>query len=297
MPIKEESLEANAGQKHPVPQNVMDVEFKVVGDLTLRQVMYIAFGGVTAYFLYKTGLPNFWKYILMGISLITGTTVAFVPIQERGLDKWLVIFINSIVNPTQMIWRKSVNYASVSFLSNYDQLQIIKNEMVSLTPIKNRNRLEEYLGMIENTQDSNYDQFEITRMGEIQNNLSAKSNVSVTTRFEETPTLEPVIPTIDKARIPERTHEIIDVEKNPKIASLPHQNTIAEDELESKKELLNALANIEGGYNKDGPIEIFTEQKVNRPILNLPELGSNNFSLKGEIKLKNIRKFPTLIVA
>ncbi|MDQ5981538.1 MAG: hypothetical protein QG570_287, partial [Patescibacteria group bacterium] len=107
----------------------------------------------------------------------------------------------------------------------------------------------------------------------------------------------PVIPTIDKARIPERTHERSVVVEPQKAPHALHKSTIAEDELESKKELLNALATIEGGYNQDGPIEIFTEQKVNRPILNLPSLGSNNFSLKGEIKLKNTRKFPSIIVA
>ncbi|PIS12639.1 hypothetical protein COT69_02950, partial [candidate division WWE3 bacterium CG09_land_8_20_14_0_10_39_24] len=46
MPMNEEQT---AHRQHPVPQNIMSVEFKLVGDLTVRQFMYLIIGGITVY--------------------------------------------------------------------------------------------------------------------------------------------------------------------------------------------------------------------------------------------------------
>lgn len=298
MPIKEDTIqESLAGRKHPVPQNVMDVEFKVIGDLTLRQVFYIAAGAVAAYLFYKTGIPTFWKYILMFLSGALGVAVAFVPIEERGLDKWLVIFINSIVTPTQRIWRKSMSASSVSFLSNYEQLQILKSEMISLTPIKNRNRLEEYLGMIENKSSTTYDTLEDNRIKEIQQSLQTskttvrayESSTIVDTPVLETPILE--VPSIDEKDWSSKP------EKNMPVDEMPiNMREIMKDELDSKNELVNLINSTEEGYNQEGPIEVFTQQKIDRPMSNLPGLGDQP-SEKGEIKLEDIRRIPPVIVA
>lgn len=62
MPIKEET--ETVGRKHPVPQNVMDVEFKVVGDLTVRQVMYLFIGGILIFIFSDQGSRRFGDGLL-----------------------------------------------------------------------------------------------------------------------------------------------------------------------------------------------------------------------------------------
>src|SRR3990167_9386954 len=101
MPIQETSVPTNAGRQHPVPQNVMDVEFKVVGNLTIRQLFYLFIGGVLIYIFIKSGLPKFWRYSFISISGLISFAVAFIPYEERGLDKWLVSFIKAMGSPTQ----------------------------------------------------------------------------------------------------------------------------------------------------------------------------------------------------
>ncbi|PJA41231.1 hypothetical protein CO178_00670, partial [candidate division WWE3 bacterium CG_4_9_14_3_um_filter_34_6] len=165
MPIKEEQ---STSRQHPVPQNVMDVEFKIVGDLTIRQLMYLFAGMIVVYSFYKSGLPTFWRYIFISFFSLLSIAVAFVPIQERGLDKWLMSFIKSMISPTQMIWRKTYSPPAY-FLADY--AQIIKNEIITLTPAKSRNKLDEYLGQLEESR-APMDIFEEQRLKGIENAYS-----------------------------------------------------------------------------------------------------------------------------
>lgn len=94
-------------EQHPVPRNISSFEFHLVGDMTLRQFAYLAAGIIIAYIIYRiTPLPGVIRYPLVGIVGLSGLAFAFLPIQERPLDKWLVAFIKSIYAPTQYLWEK-----------------------------------------------------------------------------------------------------------------------------------------------------------------------------------------------
>lgn len=317
MPIKDESLDNSSGRKHPVPQNVMDVEFKVVGDLTLRQVLYIALGGILAYLSYKAGLPSIWKWGLVIFFSILGVAVAFVPIQERGLDKWIVIFIRAMFSPTQMIWIKS--YAPPSyFLSDY--ASIIKNEIITLTPVKSRSKLEAYLENIQEIEDP-LDSMQASKVNAVKNQFSDVSLlVNEYQQEQQTPTLVvPVLSATPQREIP-RVQNAKPIVKNPeeKVQEtplvtktektlpnkeesqaktvieqpIPSFDELRQDEIQSKNELLGALADIEGGYNQEGPIEIVNTSEYNRPI----NISSQQNS-SGEINIKGLRKLPPIIIA
>lgn len=94
-------------KQHPVPQNIMEVEFKLVGDLTLRQFGYVAAGAILGYIIYAqplTGLIR-WPLIVLDAALALG--MAFLPMEERGLDEWLRNFFTAVYSPTQRIWKSS----------------------------------------------------------------------------------------------------------------------------------------------------------------------------------------------
>lgn len=159
MPIKDENqnplellagMSSGGGRKHAVPQNVMDVEFKVVGDITLRQLGFLLAGGALFYLFFNLGLPNFWAWTLAIASAGGALLIAFVPIEERPLEKWLLLFLRAMRYETQLIWRKS-SVTPAYFLSDY--ADIIKNEIITLTPVKSRNKLDEYLGLMPEDQD------------------------------------------------------------------------------------------------------------------------------------------------
>jgi hypothetical protein len=175
MPIKDESQQQSSGRQHPIPQNVMDVEFKVVGDLTVRQLMYLFAGGIFAYIIYRSELPGFWRIIILFITIVITIAIAFIPYEERGLDKWLMSFLKAMTMPTQMVWRKTYSPPAY-FLSDY--ANIIKNEIITLTPAKSRNKLDDYLGQLSESENE-LDKVEAMRLQNIRMGFSNQAGTSV----------------------------------------------------------------------------------------------------------------------
>lgn len=139
MAIQDTNLQSN--RQHAVPQNIMDVEFKIIGDLTMRQFSYLMILGLLAYFNMQF-MVGIFKWPLTLFFGLLGLGLAFVPVQDRGLDVWLVNFIKSVYSPTQRVWRKSLAVPS-AFL--YDNLAVVKQELITLAPTSSRRKLEEYL--------------------------------------------------------------------------------------------------------------------------------------------------------
>jgi len=139
--IEKEERE-QVSQQHAVPQNIMSVEFKLIGDLTVRQFVYLA-GGITISFLVnKLGLPVFFRYPIAGVFLLGGIGMAFLPIQDRGLDQWIRNFLVIVFAPQQRVWRKSPQLPEY-FLSDYSR--VVKQELVAITPSGSRQKVADYL--------------------------------------------------------------------------------------------------------------------------------------------------------
>lgn len=94
-------------QQHPIPQNVTSYQFRLVGDMTLAQFLWLAGGIVIGVLFYSTGLPGFFKWPLVAIPVALGSAIAFVPVQGRPLDQWIIAFLKSIYQPTIYTWQKT----------------------------------------------------------------------------------------------------------------------------------------------------------------------------------------------
>lgn len=93
-------------EKHPVPQNIMDVEFKLFGALTVRQFSYAAAGFICALISYYTPLPDILRLIFIGISIGTGLFLSLVKINGQSSTIWVSNFIVSMIVPQERLWRK-----------------------------------------------------------------------------------------------------------------------------------------------------------------------------------------------
>ncbi len=93
-------------EQHPVPQNVTTFQFRLIGDMTLKQFGYLAAGAILAYIFYKLPLPFFINWPLAILSALGGFGFAFVPVEERPMDVWVLSFFKSIYSPTQYVWSK-----------------------------------------------------------------------------------------------------------------------------------------------------------------------------------------------
>lgn len=94
-------------EQHPVPQQISSYQFRLVGDMTLKQFFQLAAGAIFGLIIYSLPLPNFLKWPLIVIVVIAGAAFAFLPIQDRPLEQWLVAFFRSIYSPTLFVWKKS----------------------------------------------------------------------------------------------------------------------------------------------------------------------------------------------
>lgn len=93
-------------EQHPVPQNVTSFQFRLIGDMTLKQFGYLAVCSVVAFICYKLPLPSFFTLPLAVGMFLFGFGLAFVPIEERPMDVWVLAFLKSIYSPTQYVWRR-----------------------------------------------------------------------------------------------------------------------------------------------------------------------------------------------
>lgn len=97
-------------EEHPIPQNVTDFEFHLVGDMSLKQFGYLAAGLTSAYIIFVVFGKSapFVSYPVVAILAITGAAFAFLPIGQRPLDHWLAAFLKAIFQPTQRSFKSDL---------------------------------------------------------------------------------------------------------------------------------------------------------------------------------------------
>lgn len=129
--------------QHPVPQQISSYEFRLVGDMTLKQFFQLSSGVVIALVFYASSLPPFVKWPFVILFTFLGIAIAFVPIEERPLHVWMVNFIKSVYAPTQYLWqKKAVKPEILTFQTSF----IRKPAPVQL--IRDQSKLNEYLGTL-----------------------------------------------------------------------------------------------------------------------------------------------------
>lgn len=94
-------------EQHPVPQNITTFQFRLIGDMTIKQFGYLGGGIALAFIAYKLPLPFIFTWPLAAIFALAGFGFAFVPIEERPMDTWFFSFLRNVYNPTVFHWERS----------------------------------------------------------------------------------------------------------------------------------------------------------------------------------------------
>lgn len=92
--------------EHPVPQNITAYEFRLIGNMTIKQFVLLGSGGVVGFIVYSTNLPGIIKWPIISIAVVIGIALAFLPYEERSLDQWFMNFIKAMYRPTKFYWRR-----------------------------------------------------------------------------------------------------------------------------------------------------------------------------------------------
>ena len=95
-------------EQHAVPQDITGFKFKLVGDMTLKQFGELAAGATVAYLFYASNWNPLLKWPFVFLFGVFGIALAFVPIEERPLDLWIVNFLRAIYRPTIYVWKKNI---------------------------------------------------------------------------------------------------------------------------------------------------------------------------------------------
>lgn len=93
-------------EQHPVPQPISSYEFRLIGSMTLKQFAKLAACCLVALIFYALPLPGFLKWPGVIFFGLLGIGLAFLPINERPLDVWIISFFKSVFSQTQYIWKK-----------------------------------------------------------------------------------------------------------------------------------------------------------------------------------------------
>lgn len=94
-------------ESHAIPQQISSYQFRLVGDMTLKQFFQIAGGALISIIIYSLPLMGIIKWPLVVIFTLLGIALAFLPLEERPLERWIIAFFKSVYSPTIFSWTKT----------------------------------------------------------------------------------------------------------------------------------------------------------------------------------------------
>lgn len=290
-------------ENHPIPQDITGFQFKLIGDMTIKQFAYLASGSVLAWIAFSLPAPFLIKLPFITIFLVFGISFAFFSIEGRPVDTMVVNFIKAAFSPTQYVYQKN-------------SLNFSQNEMVNdaLSPTRQAGssfQLPQHPIPKDKLEKKEFDFF---------NMLSQMLNPSTPSQTVQGPVnhSKPYIVTgyseekarQDNSQINGAEEKIAKVEKTeePKLQTLTQESQTLEQRLEEAKELEKkeeGSANYEGAHQKVLELEkllndtMSEKQKLEEEIINLKkQLASQNQevfrpSIATETKqTKNVRIIP-----
>src|SRR5579871_3823227 len=92
---------------HPIPQDVTGFQFRLIGDMTVKQFAYLAGGSIAGWILYSLlPISGLLKFPLAGCFVGIGAAFAFLPIDGRPMDIMITNFIRAFFVPNLYIYKK-----------------------------------------------------------------------------------------------------------------------------------------------------------------------------------------------
>lgn len=91
---------------HPIPQDVTGFQFKLIGNMTVKQFAYLLGGSISAWIFFSIGISPFLKLPIALFCVLSGVSLAFLPIEGRPMDTMMLRFIKALFTPNQFVYQK-----------------------------------------------------------------------------------------------------------------------------------------------------------------------------------------------
>lgn len=127
-------------EQHPVPRQITSFEFKLIGFMTLKQFLFlIAFVpiGLLVYFLVPIPIVRHLLGFMVGM---VGVVIAFVPINDQPMDRFIKNLVKRLMSPTQYTYEK--HNPPIYFLN---QLYFLSDPHHVFSHIDSQEKLGKYL--------------------------------------------------------------------------------------------------------------------------------------------------------
>jgi len=152
---------------HPIPQDVTGFQFKLIGNMTVKQFAYLAAGSLIGVLFYYSPVFVLLKFVFIAIFAGLGAAFAFLPIEGRPMDLMVSNFFKDLFSPTQYMYQKIGGQLAISAIqmhpisaskkekhnakehekSNYER-EVRLNEFLSHVVKKGRDKLDEKEDML-----------------------------------------------------------------------------------------------------------------------------------------------------
>lgn len=274
-------------KQHPIPQDITNYKFHLIGSMTLKQFAELAVTAVIAFIIYKTNLIGIIKWPLVFFTVGLGAMIAFVPIEERPLDHWIKTFFQNIYKPTKFFWKKA---NKIPDFFNY-KITSTNNEFfapdINLNPAR-KQRIFEYLKSIPE-EEKNANQFDLEEeqrvndvLNEFDNVEVAPSEINIEVQKQEKPNLQV---RVRKLKAPEKTIEGKEYLPNQIFGSILNEKNegitqaIIEIKDQNNQSIRILKSDEKGGFLTSRPLEngvykiIVEKDGLNFPILEVELSG------------------------
>ncbi len=152
-------------EQHLVPQNIASYEFRLIGDMTLKQFAQLAAGAILGLIIYALPIPGIFKWPLIIFFSFAGFAFAFLPFNERPLSNWVLSFFKAIFAPTQFIWTKTTQRPEIFEPPTFKTGATVESRFKS-----DKEGLKQYLASLPLTESKNpLDQQEESFLKEVTN--------------------------------------------------------------------------------------------------------------------------------
>lgn len=144
-------------EQHAIPQQISSYEFKLVGDMTLKQFLKAAAGIALAFLINASQLIFFIKWPLIIICGGGGLLLAFVPFQDRPLEDWVFSFIKAIYSPTIYTYKKIPDKDWMDLIMEKSKNTSTAEEEEKPLPIKNKDKVREFIESLPSVKNNKKD--------------------------------------------------------------------------------------------------------------------------------------------
>src|SRR5581483_6419091 len=134
---------------HPIPQDVTGFQFKLIGNMTVKQFAYVAIGVVLAVLCYYLKILGFTRFLLMFVFGVLGLALSFLPVEGRPLDVMLGNFIKALISPNQYIFGRVGGKLAISTVLETRHVNVLPitqaHTQLSQADVERQKQLKAYL--------------------------------------------------------------------------------------------------------------------------------------------------------